>query len=123
MDQMSEPPKWFGPAMIKAMDIDTKTARIKELDALIAPLREERSALLQSITESVSKFKIGDTIAWKSGSSWAKRLNRGRIVEIVAWCGDEAQWKVVRILKDGTDGNECWVRPYNDPHLEAAWTK
>jgi hypothetical protein len=82
--------------------------RIKELDALIAPLTDERAELNRKILESKSKFKIGDIIEWNKGT------RRGRVTEIRHWIVGEPMWKVRRILKDGSDGEVCEVRPYMD---------
>lgn len=86
-------------------------ARIKELNSIIEPLERERAELKCKVLSSKSKFKIGDVIEWNEGSC------RGRVLEIREWmCGDP-MWKVQRILKDGSNGQCCVVRPYQNPVL------
>lgn len=85
--------------------IETWEARINVINSIIEPLEAERGALEQKIIESKSAFKIGEIIEWRNG-------RRGRVVKIKKWvCGDP-MWVVKRILKDGSEGEECEVRPY-----------
>ena len=83
--------------------------RIAQLDALIAPLTDERAALKQQLLESKSEIKPGDIITWNKGKRMARVLN------IIPWVCGEPMWKVVNIRKDGTEGSICEVRPYDKP--------
>jgi hypothetical protein len=94
-------------------DVSLWLERIKELDALIEPLTKERTDLDRKILESKSPFKIGDVIEWNSGDN----TRRGRVVEIRHWVSGYPMWKTVRILKDGSDGKKCEVRPYMNAAL------
>lgn len=85
--------------------------RINEINTIIEPLMQERAVLEHKIIESKSAFAVGDVIVWKAG----KIICKGRVTKIKEWiCGDP-MWIVRRILNDGSDGEECEVRPYKNP--------
>ena len=91
---------------------DEKYNRIKQIEVLLSPLLAERTKLEQEILESYSAFKVGDMIEWNEGK------RKGRVVRIIRWCGiDSPAWRVIRIRKDGSDGEQCEVRNYMHPVL------
>lgn len=85
--------------------------RIDELDAQIESLANERAELKRKILALRSPFRIGDVISWSDGK------RRGRVLEISHWICGEPKWTVRRIRKDGSLGEECCVRPFNNPKL------
>ena len=88
-------------------DIFAWEARLKEIDVLVSPLNEERRKIKQKLLVARSQFNVGDIIEWKEGS------RRGRVVGIAHWYGDHPYWKVIRILKNGTEGSLRPVSVYN----------
>jgi small-conductance mechanosensitive channel len=80
-------------------------ARIKELEDLIHPLREELSRLQQLHRTVESPFQLGDIISWGT--------QRGRVIRIGV-----RSWAVMRIRKDGSTGSEVQVYIWHKPTKE-----
>lgn len=89
--------------------------RINVLTALIQPIQNELSELKRDILNLNSKFQVGDTIEWEEGTKRNLIKVRGVVVKILPWLGDEACWRVQRILKNGSNGKSKVVRLYNNP--------
>ena len=81
------------------------SARIKELEDLIHPLRGELSRLQQLHRTVESPFQLGDIITWDG--------KRGRVIRI----GDRS-WAVMRIRKNGSVGSEVQVYTWHKPTKE-----
>lgn len=94
------------------MTLQDIEARLAELEKSIAPLMEERSQLKQARLACLSPFKVGDSIRWEGGRY------QGRVVDILSWL-DSPMWLVRIIRRDGTDGTERKVYPYQQPEISA----
>jgi hypothetical protein len=79
--------------------------RIKELDAEIDRLKEERNLLVQAEAEAICPFKVGDIATLASHSFRGKKGKITRIFGRFDWKG-RFEWAVrAKVLKlDGTEG-------------------
>ena len=84
--------------------------RIREIEAIMLPLRKEMEELKQRQIEGLSEFSVGDVIEWNNGK------RKGRIIQIAEWCVGIPMWRVVLIRKDGSDGCSTLVRRYQKPN-------
>ena len=88
-------------------DIFAWEARLKEIDALVSPLNEERRKISKKLLEARAQFSVGDIIEWNEGS------RRGRVAEITHWCCGRPLYLVIRILKNGKEGSLRPVSVYD----------
>ena len=89
------------------MNAEEIEARLKQLDAQLAPLYSEQRMLMQRQLELRAEFKCGDVIEWECG-------RRGRVIRLVPWI-DRVAYVVRSIRKDGSEGGEHKIHPYQKP--------
>ena len=84
--------------------------RIKAIDREIVPLDKEANQLRRLLRRSLCPLKIGDVITWRDGKF------KGRVIDVFPYVGDDSfRLQVIRILKDGSEGIETSVDPYQNP--------
>jgi hypothetical protein len=67
----------------------TPEDQIADLDARIAELVKEREALIRTVLEARSPFRVGDTIEWRGRRGVVARICGGGVVLQPYWLTDD----------------------------------